>query len=207
MSIITLPANATFTQLLFNWNDGVKSIRSGSGGVISAIGTHDGYWSVEATVAPLWAYQRREWEAFFLACNGPMNGFYLHSDRHAWPLAHEGGFSGFDGNASLSAYESDGDITLSGLPSGYIITAGDHISFSRSTRRALMVSTTETVTVGGGGTARIAVRGSFDSAYFTPATTAVKLYSAPALLRLSSYDLPKGVGPEAISFTAESSLI
>jgi hypothetical protein len=109
-------------------------------------------WELEFTTKPINESDYGRYHAYYLSGFGAGHGFKVYDVRRPWPMAygaavltmtrHGGG--AFDGTCSVTAAGGT-TISLSTLPSTYVVTVGDRISFPWLGGRAL-VKALETAT-------------------------------------------------------------
>lgn len=114
--------------------------------------------------------------------------FYGADRLHRWPLAYPAGFTGlnragggaFDGTAT--GWSVDGTrstLTLTGLPVGFSVAAGDYVGMTWSTTKRALVRSLETVLANGSGTAVFDIEPSMP---LVVAGGAVASFAAPTCL-------------------------
>lgn len=117
-----------------------QQISKGGGGKIIVADLAPKFWSFDVTLITLEHPQARQVRALINALDGSMNDFYLYDPRYAFPVADPDG--SLLGTSTVEINSLDGnnkELTLKGLPSGYVLSAGDmlHFDFGTPTKRAL----------------------------------------------------------------------
>lgn len=114
-------------------------------------------WTVSYTTGPIPNDDALAYEALLNSLDGVIGSFEAYDMRRAYPRKYPGGTGANDG-VLASVNDNNKAITLSGLASGQIISAGDYLSFTYGTSRALH-QVVETVTADSSGdTAEFEVR-------------------------------------------------
>lgn len=163
----------------------------------------DPVWTMKATTRPLRATGRARLEAWALSQRGGLKRCYLYNPIRSYPLAYgAAGMAalGFNGNCSISG-ASGHTATLSGLPSGFKLTAGDFVSVTMSSGIRSLHQIVEAVTASGT-TAGINVEPAFRSGV----TGSAELVRARCVMALTSYDVPEGAGLLPVTFEAIQAL-
>ncbi|TDT94552.1 hypothetical protein DFO45_2302 [Azorhizobium sp. AG788] len=179
------------------------------GGLVQGAETGRTLWSVQGQTPELNEDEFEEMQAFFDSLRGVLNTFMLYDPARIRPRAYPGsGWAGvtramggaFDGTAFLSL-ASAYSLSLTGLPLGYRIMAGDMLSWAWGSSRTLHRAV-ETVTASGGG---VTVQVEPDIPPGSAVGATVKLEAADAVFKLTG-ELPqprrRTVGGEPISFSA-----
>ncbi|MCQ0987550.1 hypothetical protein [Jiella marina] len=97
-------------------------------------------WEADVTLAPLKHGESSEIQAKLEALDGAIRSFYLGDSFRQYPRADPGGsLLGSSTPVIASIHASTRGLALSGLPAGYVVSAGDLFSFDYGTpaRRAL----------------------------------------------------------------------
>jgi hypothetical protein len=176
-----------------------RSTKIGTLNGVSGVKVTQPYFAADITLQPMWHDDKREWDAFFASLDGAFGSFILPAAHRRWPLAHPGGLVGYNGQASIASWATDGDVNLSGLASsGFIISKGDYIQITSGTTRTVVIAC-DTVT--GGSTRKLTLRGLYDQTAF-PAGSTVNFYNPAALFRLSDFNLDIRPGPTPVTFSA-----
>lgn len=127
-----LPAGDWFASATFALSEGV-AFNQLEGGALQIAEMSDPLWTLKASTYALFDKERRAvWQAWLASLRGGKRFRCYHLDR-PWPLAYGAGAAGLSwsvgaGLATLSAYSAT-TLTLSDLPAGYKVTAGDMMSF------------------------------------------------------------------------------
>lgn len=126
----------------------------GSGDVL-AVQLAPSRWTSQVTLAPMRHTKAREVQALIESLNGPMQSFYLHCPTNCFPADDPGGIKLGSATVTIASIGANNrSIALTGLPSGYKITAGDALSVdygSAPVRRGYFRAS-ETVSASGGTT-------------------------------------------------------
>lgn len=104
-------------------------------------------WSATWTLTAMRLDRRQAWRAWVSSLRGPQRPFYGQDLTATLPLAYrESGLSAFGGDAASWSINTDRDLlTLTGLPSGFMLSAGDYIGFRWGTSKRAMVRVLEAV--------------------------------------------------------------
>lgn len=98
-------------------------------------------WLAVWTIGKVGAAKSDEWRSWVAECRGSARTFYGADISRPYPRAHQDGFarmtrfngSAFDGSASTWSQSIDSNddqlLTLTGLPSGFILGTGDYVGF------------------------------------------------------------------------------
>lgn len=98
------------------------------------------YWDFEVTLINMENAYASQVQALIEALDEGMNDFELYDPRRAYPAADWGGARLGGATVQINALESNNkELTLKGLPNGYVLSPGDllHFDFGTPTKRAL----------------------------------------------------------------------
>ncbi len=133
-----------FSQSEFRLEDQQSTALTG-GGNPNAAELGPRLWRARFTTAKLGAAEAADWEAWLASLRGGLRMFKAIPPGRRYPRAHAAGFgafSGFSGTGTPSAIGSARDaITISGLPSGLTLSAGDYLSVPGGSRQLLHLIT------------------------------------------------------------------
>lgn len=178
--------------------------RNGTG--LGRTETADAVWRVEVSTPALTEAQRAEWRAWKAKLRGGLDLFSMYDAKQANPFAYLSATastdidSGWDGTATVTSVGASGSLGLSGLPSSYVVTAGDYIALEQSSRVDFYQ-----VTTGGtasAGAVTVTVRPFLRSGLFTTSATA-RLWRPKATFAIEpgSWSDTGAVDPSPISFS------
>jgi hypothetical protein len=117
------------------------------------------------------------WRAWRAKLRGGLNTFSTWDVNKRTPLAYPSATSAasisgaWGGTATVTALGASGALSLSGLPAGYVLSAGDYIGLEESGRYDLYEVAT-TVTANGSGVVTVSVLPYLRSTVFTTAAVA-----------------------------------
>ncbi len=113
------------------------------------------------------------------------------------------GGGAFDGTATLQTVTNTRQVTVSGLPAGFIINRGCNIGFRRSPLVRSLHMVTEAVTANGSGVAVVKFRFGLDP-LFVPAGTTVDFEKPSCVMGLDpEFSAPKAWSSRRVSFSAQ----
>lgn len=139
-----LPAGFYLTDLSFRIDRGQVISRT-RGGLVQASDRARPLWSVRGTTAIRMPEQFDALLAFLDSLRGSVNAFYMHNIGRERPIAYPGegwagftrhGGAGFDGTATVTVAAGYG-VTIANLPSQYVVSEGDMISWPWRSSRTL----------------------------------------------------------------------
>lgn len=167
------------------------------------------YWKLTARTAAMTIAKADAFENFlFRASRGGATfvcpDFYRKRPRAygETPLSGTKAIGGaFNGDATVQAITNSRQVTVAGLPAGFILKAGDLIEFNKTALVRSLHRIIADVTSGGGGTAAVQFEPPLNTAIFTTAAT-VRFEMPSCVAMLTDYELPKGAGAKQASFTA-----
>lgn len=115
----------------FTFNDGVSISRTGRGRAVSAVEDSDPYLGLTVQTGRMPLSERHPWEAWKDSLRGGLKSFLAYDISRKEPLAYPDGVSEittgtWDGTGSLTDLDAH-LITATSAPSGFKMTAGDHI--------------------------------------------------------------------------------
>lgn len=119
------------------------------------------FWEFDVTLINLEGAAMRQIHALITALDGAMNDFYLFDPRYEFPVADPDG--SLLGSAAVQIATLNGnnkELTLKGLPSGYVLSPGDCLAFDfgSPSMRALHMIAAGGVANGAGVSSSIEVR-------------------------------------------------
>lgn len=86
-------------------------------------------WSMEATTKPMMRDDAMEYEAKIHSLDGSIGTFYAGDLRRVYPKAHPTGDFSESGVAIYAVGVDSKSLQIDGLPAGFILSAGDFLSF------------------------------------------------------------------------------
>jgi hypothetical protein len=92
-------------------------------------------WTATYTTVPLLAEQAAQWKAFWDSLQGGLNRFTAYDPDQQRPASSLP--AGAVPTAATVASKGTNTVSLSGLPSGYVLSAGDMFSEVEGSKRAL----------------------------------------------------------------------
>ncbi len=98
------------------------------------------YWEAEVRLINMEHDVARQVQAMIEALDGSLNDFFLYDPRWAYPAEDWGGPRLGPAVVTIGALNANNkEMTLSGLPNGYVLTPGDmlHFDFGVPSKRAL----------------------------------------------------------------------
>lgn len=136
-----------------------QQISGRGGGKIIVADMGPKYWQADVTLINMEHGIARQMQALIEALDESINDFYLYDPRWAYPAEDWGGSRVGPAVVTIGTLNPNNkEMTLSGLPNGYVLTPGDmlHFDFGVPSKRAL-----HRIVVGGvaaGGSVGIEVR-------------------------------------------------
>ena len=132
--VVTYPRdlhNYRLSTCTFTFNDGVSVSRTASGRAVSAVEHSDPYLGLKVQTPRLQISERHPWEAWKDSLRGGLKSFLAYDISRKEPLAYPNGVpqivaGTWDGTGTLSDLDAH-LITATGAPTGFKMTAGDHI--------------------------------------------------------------------------------
>lgn len=200
----TLPPHEQYTDINIELVDATRITRSGAGKVTSVIDVGDPFLKIAVVTKPMHDIDRRPWQRWANGLKGAIHPFLFFDPRRKWPMAHVGGFSGWNGLATLHSV-SGRSIMLDGVPDGFTVSEDDHVSFIYNGRYMLAFAL-------GAQTKTAGVRLSFEIEPFVPVSlfpeglAVVNFYSPKGLFRMTGFTPFSGVSAGPVSFEAVSTL-
>lgn len=190
----------------------VQAVARTRGGAVQVAERGRTLWTAEITTPLLRPTRHEELQAWLASLRGGLNTFLLHHLHLCRPIAYPGtGWAGitrhgggaFDGTATVTA-ASGYSVTVGDLPTNYVASPGDMISWAWGSTRTL-----HRVVEGGtasAGVLTVQVEPDVPAGGTYPAT--VKLERADAVFRLSApvFARRSGGGGEPIQFQAIQAL-
>lgn len=111
------------------------------------------------------------------------------------------GGGAFNGDGTVQSITNSRQVTVAGLPNGFVINRGCLVEFRKSLLCRSLHRVTTAVTSGAGGTAVLAIEGALDLGVFTTAAT-VHFEKPSCVMMLEDFDLPKAAGIRQATFSA-----
>lgn len=140
-------------------------------------------WMATYTTGPLPNDDALAYEALLNSLDGVIQPFEAFDLRRPYPRAHPTGSGASDG-VLLTVNDNNKAMSLSGLTSGQVISAGDYLSFTYGDSRAVHQAM-ETVTADGSGeTAEFEIRPYIRPGWTISPATTVKLKNPRGLFSL-----------------------
>lgn len=168
---ITFPRQLPFSGSLFASGSELTLARGDArnrdgAGMIEVIELADPLWSLKLVTKPLRPSVRAKWKAWALSLQGGIQLFYGYPPIQQYPMAYRPGpgvlslprvgGGTFDGTATLTAIDA-ATLALSGLPFGFVMSAGDYVSVPLTGGSRMLHVITEGTTGNSFGTANISV--------------------------------------------------
>jgi len=161
---LTFPAplpSMSFTRTEF-WLEHQQSTSLTGGGNPAAASLAPPLWRARFQTPRLGDADAGTWTAWISALRGGLRMFKGVPRR--WPITYPAGFAGltvggspFSGSGSISAIATSRDqISISGLPAGFVLQAGDYLSVPSASRQLLHL-VTESGTANGSGVASVSI--------------------------------------------------
>lgn len=173
-----LPLACSIWSATLDLIDNVASSPSG-GGKMNLTQVDDPLWRFALRTGTLMPDQAGSWSAWASSLRGGLRTFIASDSRHRAPLAYPSATApadiagGWTGTAGVSAVGAGGALTLTGLPVGYMIRAGDRIGVEQGpVLRRGYYKALEDVTSNGGGAATVIVAPFLHTTIFSPGAVA-----------------------------------
>lgn len=99
------------------------------------------YWMAEMTLINMDFRDAKALQAKFEALDGSKNPFYLYDPRCEYPAEDPGGYIIGAATPVVSSVSGNNkEMTITGLPGGYVLTAGDmfHVNYGPSNQRRFL---------------------------------------------------------------------
>lgn len=167
------------------------------------------YWTLTARTASMTIAKADAFESFLFQASRGGATFVCPDLYRKRPRAYgETPLSGtkaiggaFNGSATIQTITNSRQVTVAGLPAGFVLKAGDLIEFNASALVRSLHMITANVTSGGGGQAVVKFEPPLNTTVFT--TSATAQFEMPScVMMLTEYDMPKGAGAKVATFTA-----
>ncbi len=163
-------------QITFDCPEQNQESQTGQGERISAA-LAPMLWTAEVRLGVMMMAESAQFEALLDVLRATGRTFYAYDVRRRFPMADPTGSILGSSAPVIASLPNAREITISGLPAGYQLTAGDYLSFDYGGRRALHRLVSGAVASGGGVTPVFEV---------TPSIRAGAAVSAPVgLIRAS----------------------
>ena len=196
------------------WLEGQEEYSSLGSGEFLAADLGPKLWKGEVGIAPMYHAAALEIQSRIEALDGSMNSFYLYDPRARYPRNDpDGTILGAATPVIASLGANNKSLTVSGLPAGYVLTAGGmfHFDYGTSPVRRALHRIVETVTANGSGvTPNFEVR-----PHFAPGAAvalALKFIDPSAKVRIVPRSFEPGTGQagtrrtEGMSFQVQQTL-
>jgi hypothetical protein len=206
MAVYDLPPGI-LTECTFTLDDG--TVHSASrGGLVTISQIYTPFWRARVQSAPLNQAGMQTWTSWKAKLKGGLNRFRAFDISRRTPLHYLAARApgdiapGWNGGATLTGLVNGRVATLSGMPPGYIASAGDRISFERGGSVDL-VEITETAVASAQGVMTVEFEPNISPATF-PNGTAAKLWQPTALFAIEwqSWQMTVTASASPVSFTA-----
>tara|TARA_R110000868_G_scaffold936_1_gene7123 strand:- start:13618 stop:14250 length:633 start_codon:yes stop_codon:yes gene_type:complete len=147
------------------------------GGQVQVVGLGPAVWSMKYETVPLTEAQGAAWEAWLSSLRGGARLFKAWHPYRRYGLAYpRGGPAAFSGACTLASVGGGLDtVTLSGLPSNYVLSPGDLMSWEHAANSQALHRVVEGATASTGGGATVTVEPTVRP---SPGSTAVTLHKA-----------------------------
>ncbi|MCW5722445.1 MAG: hypothetical protein KIS86_15000 [Devosia sp.] len=154
------------------------------------------YWQADLRTVPHNETEFGRWMAFFDALRGGSKSCLLFDPHRCFPIRH----SGFTGTGTLAAISSIRQVSVSGLPGGFVLTAGDYIGFERGGRYSLHRVVQDSTAIGG--MVSVAIEPPLPPHFV--AGSLVRLNRPVGEFMIDSFDGERRAGKKPVSFSATS---
>lgn len=117
-----------------------QQISGAGGGKIFVADLGPKYWEFEVSIINMENADARRVQALIEALDESINDFYLYDPRGEYPIADPDGSILGAASVTISALDANNkELTLAGLPTGYVLSPGDYLAFDYGTptKRAL----------------------------------------------------------------------
>lgn len=168
---ITFPRSLPFSGSIFasgsdlSLSRGDARNRDGAG-MLEVMELADPLWSLKLVTKPLRPSARAVWKAWAMTLQGGIQLFYGYPPIQQYPMFYHPGPSvlgftrvgggTFNGTTTLTAFSASA-LSLSGLPFGFVMSAGDYVSVPLSTGSRMLHMVTEDLAANVSGVATISV--------------------------------------------------
>lgn len=177
-----------------------QQVSKGGGGRIITADMAPKYWAFDVTLTVMENAPMRQIQALITALDGSMNDFYLYDPRYAYPVADPDGSLLGAASVQINSVDTNNkEMTLKGLPAGYVLSPGDclHFDFGTPSKRALHMIVDGGTANGSGVTPAIEVR-----PHILPGATenaAVTLIKPSARVKIVPESFDPGTGRQIIT--------
>lgn len=188
----------------FTFSEGVSISRNAKGKAIAAVEFDDPHLTVRIASGRLDLHERHPWEAWKDSLRGGLRSFLAYDMSRAEPLAYRNGgvpqivagtWNGEGTASALSAYQ----ITATGAPAGFTMSAGDHIGLVQGGR--YWVGTVEETVTRGASTIVVPINPAIPLNMFgTGAAVVFRRPKAEFILVSDTWSNPVDTGFAPISF-------
>lgn len=163
---------------------GVVISESGTGEMVDAFELTEPQFRLDLSAGLVSNLERRAWQAWHAALNGAFGTFRAPDFSRLWPAAHPGGFAGWAGTATLSGWDGAGDAVFTGIPAGFVLTAGDLIQINSGGKQTIVAALAGSTS---GTTRTLPVAGMIGPVDFPVGATAL-FHQPKGLFRLTDYN-------------------
>lgn len=169
----------------------------------------DPRWLVRVTTGKLTKQEHHALRAWWDSLAGGLNDFHIYDVQKLLPggllslngLTRAAG-GAFDGTATIDAFPTINSISLSGLPAGFSLLAGDYVGLVEGTARQVL-RVVSAISANGAGVVTLDVAPHIETAVFT--TAAVANFDKPVITVIpqnGSWQGEPDKGLSAAGFTA-----
>jgi hypothetical protein len=181
------------------------------GGAVQIVDRSAPRWQLDLTTGNLTADRVAEAESFVGSLRGGLHDFLYRDPRHVTPRTYGGSFAGidrhgggaFDGTATVDAI-AESSITVSNLPSAFVLLAGDRIGLVEDGVYGLHVVLEDATATGG--VVTLAVDPFITTGVFTTSASAHFLRPAVRMM-VTQFDPPSGAALQSLKLAAIQRLI
>lgn len=150
MSTAEFMRTLLISELSFDDPENVETNMTGRGEVMKAELAPQ-LWSGEAIMGKMTDHEARDPDVILSLLRGAGRTFYCYDTRRPGPLLDRTGAILGAAAVVINSLPSTREMSLSGLPSGYVLSRGDWLHFNYGAARALHRVVDVTVTASGGG--------------------------------------------------------
>ncbi|WP_435371429.1 hypothetical protein [Mesorhizobium liriopis] len=170
------------------------------------------WWTMSLTSEPLYERGRGIMDAFSMSAGDGGECFLAHDVWRPRPIRMDQGvpLSGtkagggaFDGTATLQSITNTRTIVVSGLPAGFLLSAGDYVELRMSALKRSLHRILADATASGSGVVTLSIRYGLDTQHFTTAAV-VNFEKASCVMQMDqgSYKAPSNKSNRQASFSA-----
>lgn len=185
------------------YDDGITATETGRGRVFNATQVVDPFFRLEGVTSNLMSNaQLRAWQAWRGKLGYGFGTFICPDYSKLYPAAHPGGMAGYAGTGTITAWQANGDVTIGGVNTGFVITEGDLIELRSGVNRTVVMACDAS---NSGVNRTLTVRGLVQQAAF-PVNSTIKFYEPAALFRLTNYSDGDGIRFDTVRFSGRQVL-